>query len=330
MLLPVCFISCRKPNPYLSYQPVSSFGGTIYDYLHAHPADFNYMLYVLDKAGLTTMLQQDTLTFFMPTDNSLMAAMDEYNAYRQVQGKTPVTFNNIDSSSWRSILEPYLIRGELQLNDFTGQDGLMMTTLARRPMHGELIKHNASGVKESGSETVEFSYPNGSRFTIDWISAYVSTSNIKTKNGIIHILENRHVLGFNYFIYKAKQPQNKYSEGRTFSTGTITAPNDIKDIWGHYIKELKAVDSNTVETEAVSFATLAQKGFVMRLTVHDNDSITVRSAPSSVNATIQNDGPCFFDPVNFEFTLNYSYIDFDGKHTVNETIRYIAVGKNTY
>jgi hypothetical protein len=197
-------------------------------------------------------------------------------------------------------------------------------------MHGDLIRHNASGVVESGSETIKFSYLNGSRFTKDWISTYVSTSNVNATNGIIHVLENRHVLGFNYFIYKAKQHQNKYSESRTFSTGTITAPNGIKELWGHYIKELKAIDSNTVETEAISFASLSQHGFVMRLTVHDNDSITVRSAPSSVNATIENDGPCFFDPVKFVFTLNYSFVDPDGKHLINEMIRYIATGSNTY
>jgi len=75
---------------------------------------------------------------------------------------------------------------------------------------------------------------------------------------------------------------------------------------------------------------VGQLGYLMRLTVHDNDSVTVSAAPTSVNATIQNDGPCFFDPVNFLFKLNYSYVDNSGKHTVNEIVRYIATGSNTY
>ena len=315
------FISCKKDNIYENYQPVTQYNGTIYDYLKSQPDNFQNMLTVLGKAGFTNALQHDSLTFFAPTDQSLQAAMDEYNIYLRSQGMASVTIDDIDSSSWRSILSPYLVHGGLNMDAYSGQDGLMMTTLAMRQMHGLLIKHNASGVNGIGASTIEFSYPNGSKFIRDWISTLVSTPGVQTKNGIINILESRHVLGFNYFINKAKEPQNIYSETRTFASGSIAFPDKTVRLWQDRVKKLTAIDANTVETEA---ADLLASGYLMRLTVMPNDSISLQAAPSSADLTIEKNGPCFFNPVTLTYTLNYRYTGSSGYRVITETIGYIA------
>lgn len=326
-LLPIVLIgllgSCTKDGPYSLYKPTGKYNGNIYDYLKSQPEHFQYLLVALDKAGLTDVLTQDSITFFVPTDQSLLAAMDKYNVFRKSQQLSPVAINDIDSSSWRYILLPYLFEGVYPVNAFDKQDGLTLTSMALRPMHGKVIRHNASGADGLGATTIEFSYTNGSTFIVNWISGFVSTPNVYATNGIIHILEARHILGFNYFIHKAKAPQNLYSENRTFASGSIDNPDGTSNLWSFYTKSLTAVNANTVETEAVTND--LEPGLVMWLTVEDNDSVIVKAAPGSLNTTIKNDGPCFFDPENFNFILNYSYEDGDGKHKINETIRYIAI-----
>lgn len=314
--------SCHKDNIYLHSKPVDQFNGSAYDYMVSQPENFKSMLVVLKKAGLADVFKQDSITFFAPTDQSLSAAMNKYNIFRKESGMDPVSIEDIDSSSWRSILTPYIIPEKLDLEDFSGQDGLMMVSMALRPMHGQIIKNNAGGAAGLGTETIQFSYTNGSRFESKWLPAYVSTSNIKVNNGVVHILENRHVLGFNYFINKAKEPQNLYAENTTFATGQITNSDGSSDLWSYYFKSLKAFDGNTVLTEA---ANDGGDGYMMLLTVLDNDSVAVSPAPLSANSTIKNDGPCYFDKENYQFILNYSFTDDDGDHLVNEIIRYIAI-----
>lgn len=320
------FSACKKEGLYGNYHPVNQYDGSIYDYLKSQPDHFQYMLSVLDEAGLAKMLQQDSLTFFAPTDQSLLSAMDKYNVYRLSRDLPPVTIDDIDSSSWRSIITPYIVRGVLEPEDFSVQDGLTMTTVALRPMHGQLVKHNASGAEELGTQTVELSYLNGSKYIKDWLSTFVSTPNLHTRNGNIYILESRHVLGFNFFTDKAKAPQNIYSEARTFADGQVTDPDGNIRLWSFYVKSLTAVNANTVQTEAVTNAMYS--GMLMQMTVDDNDSVTIKPAPTSSNMTIQNDGPCYFDKENLDFVLNYSYEDAAGKHVVTEIIRYIALRTN--
>lgn len=313
--------SCTKDGPYSNFKPVSNYDGTIYDYLNSQPENFKNLLMVLTKAGLIETLKQDSLTFFLPTDQSLLVAMDEYNIYRKSQGLPPVAMMDIDSSSWRYILTPYLIHGEFRSGDFDGQDGLMIRSMAMRNMHGKLIRHNASGAMELGSATIQFSSLNGSRFMKDWISTYVATPDIKASNGIIHVLESRHILGFNYFIDKARESQNIYSSNKCYASGTIVFPNTTVRIWTLKVKKLKALGKNVVQTEA---ADLLDSGYEMNLIINENDSVEVVPSPLSANQTIENDGTCYFDPATLIFTLNYHYMGDDGFRKISETIKYIA------
>ena len=323
LLLAFVFLSaCSKQGPYTHYQPVQKYPGSVYDFLASQPSQFKNVMFVLEKAGLATLLRQgDSLTFFAPTDQSLLAAMDRYNIFRRSQQLPPVTMDDIDSTSWRYILLPYCVEGILASSDFDRPDGRMMRTMAMRDMHGALIRHNASGAKALGSATIYLSSLNGSRFERDWISANVATPDIQVDNGRVHILENWHVLGFNYFNDKAGRKQNRYSEQRTFATGSISLPNTTVRLWQDRVKALTAVGENSVETQAAD----AEAGDLwMRLTVVNKDSIYIRSAPRSEVQSIENAGPCYLDLENLRFVLHYRYEAPDGFHVVAENISYTA------
>lgn len=313
--------SCKKDGPYSTFKPANTYPGTIYDYISSHPDNFKNLLSMLDKCGLSEILKQDSVTFFLPTDQSLSVAMDEYNVYRRSQRLDPVTMNDIDSSSWRYIIAPYIMHGVFRTADFDSQDGLAIRSIALRDLHGKLVSHTASGAKDLGTTTIQFSYTNGSRFTRDWISSYVATPGIEADNGIIHILENRHILGFNYFINKAREPQNIYSDEKCYASGTILFPNTSVRIWTLRIKKLKALEKNIVQAEA---ADLLESGYLMDLIIHENDSVTVTPDPLSANQTLENNGRCYFDPVTLTFILNYHYMGDDGYREISETIKYTA------
>ena len=66
-------------------------------------------------------------------------------------------------------------------------------------MNGKTVKTNASGAVGGGTVLLQYSDKNESRFVKDWSSTYTQNVDIKTKNGVVHILEERHVFGFTSF-----------------------------------------------------------------------------------------------------------------------------------
>jgi uncharacterized surface protein with fasciclin (FAS1) repeats len=323
LLCCVVIVSCKKDTTYRQALPQQNYGGTVYDYLRSQPGNFKNVLQVMDKCGLGEMLMHDSVTLFAPTDQSLDAALGNYNVYRQTIHQTAVTLNDIDSASWRTILGNYLFSGNWRSEDFAGQDGKTMISAALRVMDLRLVQRTASGAVGLGSEVVRISHMNGSRFVKYWVSAFATTADIHAANGMVYILEPAHVVGFNTFVAKASEYQNLYSEQKTFADGAATLSNGVITLWNFYPKKLKAVDGTTVETE---MANRIADNYAMRLTVHADNTVTVTAAPASPAQQIQNKGACFFDPAASLFNLNYTYTDTNGKvYQVVEVIRYIAI-----
>lgn len=325
LLLLCCVVltSCKKDNTYRQALPPQNYSGTVYEYLRSKPGNFKDVLQVLDRCGLGQLLKTDTITIFAPTDQSLNAALDNYNSYRQAANQPPVTLNDIDSSSWRVIMGNYLFSGSWRSSDFAGQDGKSLVSKALRVMDLRLVNRRAAGVEGQGPEVVRLSYMNGSRFVKYWISTYATTAEIKAKNGMVYVLESSHLVGFGAFFGKAGSYQNLYSESVLFADGSATLPNGNIELWNFYPKELAAIDANTVQTE---MANRLSKNYEMRLTINADNTVTIAAAPDSPAQEIHNNGACYFDPAASLFNLNYTYTDTDGKtYQVAEVIRYNAI-----
>lgn len=314
--------ACRKSNQYSNYQPVTKHNSTVLDYLALQDGNFDSVLFVLDRSGISTILKTENVTFFAPSDQSLMAAMNGYNIARKARGLQEVYLKDIDSTSWRAIMGRYIVPGKFTISSFEEQDGKQMSTVVSRYMHGKVQQKTASGVTGGGTNTIRFAHMNGSRFERDWLFANVTTPDIQLNNGVIHILEPRHLVGFNYFAEKAGAVQNLYSEERSYVSGSLILPNTDSRIWTLRVKKLTAIGPDSLETEG---ADLLATGVKIRMAIHDNDSITVIPAPGSTIQAIENNGPCFYDPATFSFTLNYRYTTAEGKFQVSETYKYIAL-----
>ncbi|WP_462267485.1 BT_3987 domain-containing protein [Mucilaginibacter sp.] len=112
--------------------------------------------------------------------------------------------------------------------------------------------------------------------------------------------------------------KNQYDGNYTANGSIAFPPPTAGRSWANRGKTLTTADVNTSETEA---ADLGGSGYIMRLRVNADNSVTVTPAPSSVNKTIQNSGRCVYDPATKTFTLNYKYVGGTGDRVISETIK---------
>ncbi|WP_316794137.1 BT_3044 domain-containing protein [Pedobacter frigoris] len=313
--------SCKKTDDtYKNSVPESKTDLNMYDYLVSKKGTFDTLVYIINKANLADTLKTSKITFFVPTDKSILTAITNLNTNRAAAGLPALTVPDIDPFVWRMLLMRYMISGEYRSPDFALADGLDVITLNRRKLHVNAVATTTQGGVGSGSYLLKYSDLNGSRFTKDWVFSYVTTSNLQTKTGIINILEPSHVFGFRSFVQYASTLQNPYSDRYYVSSGTLVFPAPaVPRSWLELGKELKAIDAVTVETDGLD---LKASLYFIRLKVNPADNtVTVRAAPSSANQDITNNGACYYDPINQEFVLNYRYGSTAGDRKVSERIK---------
>ncbi|MGN6395960.1 MAG: BT_3044 domain-containing protein [Mucilaginibacter sp.] len=105
-------------------------------------------------------------------------------------------------------------------------------------------------------------------------------------------------------------------DGDYHAVGSITFPTGDVRTWDK-TKTLATIDAATSETEA---ADLGGAGYIMRLKVNADNTVTVTSAPSAANPTIQNNGDCTYDPGTHTFTLNYKYVGGTGDRVIHDVL----------
>lgn len=296
---------CSKTDDtYRNSVPTNKVDLNIYDYLLSKKETFETLVYIVDQAQLADTLRKSKITFFAPTNQSILTALENLNVNRSTTGLPPLKTSEVPPFIWRTMLMRYIIPGEFTSENFALADGLDVITLNKRKLHVNAQAIATQGSMGSGSLLLKYSDLNGSRFTKDWVFSYVTSSNLQAKNGIIHTLEPSHVFGFRAFVRYAGALQNLYSDRYYISSGRIVLPTATRD-WLELGKELIAIDETTVQTDA---ADLKANGYFIRLKVNPvNNLVTVSPAPSSVNQTLQNNGDCHYDPINQEFVLNYKY-----------------------
>ncbi len=307
LFVTACFFmqGCSKTDSmYRNSVPANKVDVNMYDYIVSKKEQFDTLIYIVNKADLADTIRKSKITFFAPTDQSILTAMENLNASRATLGLPELKISDISPFVWRSMLMRYIIPGQFNSEQFMLADGLDVITLSKRRLHVNAVATTTQGSVGSGSLLIKYSDLNGSRFTKDWVFSYVTISNLQTTNGVLNILEPNHVFGFKSFVQFASSLQNPYSDLNYISSGRIILPTATRD-WLELNKELKAIDDFTVETDA---ADLKANGYFMRLKVDPvTYKVTVRPAPSSVNQTLQNNGDCHYDSVNQEFVLNYKY-----------------------
>jgi hypothetical protein len=86
-------------------------------------------------------------------------------------------------------------------NDFTIGDGQFINSVrGGYPMHAQRVYADAEGVQNGGSDIIEFANTKRSLFITKWSKTTTTSVNIKTKNGMVHLLRADHVFGFDEFV----------------------------------------------------------------------------------------------------------------------------------
>jgi hypothetical protein len=206
LLLVGLFIAACKKDYYLDGGLADPhYNGTIYDYLVKNPYLFDTVAYVIEKAGLKETLQNDSITFFSPTDQSIKDALEVLNEYRYLMAEDSVHLADIDPAVWRQFLSRYIIRGKYPAKRFARIDpvnvyaypGINYVMDNGYILNIGLVYQDYNNVEAVGARLLLLTDITYDPATFSNNPAViVSTSDIQPVNGILHVLNIKHVFGF--------------------------------------------------------------------------------------------------------------------------------------
>lgn len=209
------FASCNNDD-YLKDGGISSpyVNMTTYDFLRSNPL-FDTLVIAIDKAGLKDVVNGD-ITFYVPTDFSIQNYAAAVQAYRRGGGdgydETAVyTFDSIPADVFRDSLQMYMFEGKITRDELK-KDGDIYTSLIG--VEAKLSKEPEKLFTDILTEPVDilyFIHKKGQRFdsydekdNVDTkekdMRVRVQTSGLISTTGIIHVLNNAHVM----FFYQGK------------------------------------------------------------------------------------------------------------------------------
>ncbi len=195
--------SCNKADGYYDFQNQENlFPGNTIAYFESKPEVYDSLMHVLAFfPELKNQLSTDSLTVFAPTNASFRSAISNFNLIRKSQKKQPLYINDLNKLQLDTLLSKYIVKGVVTTESMSFVDGLFVNTLNyQQPMHAQRVKQEASGLVDGGLVTVYYSDTKGSNFTTYWTRSATQAVNIKTQNGVVHILANGHEFGFGEFL----------------------------------------------------------------------------------------------------------------------------------
>ncbi|MES2426465.1 MAG: hypothetical protein V4560_05805 [Bacteroidota bacterium] len=211
---------CKKESGYYQSAPVINTSNlTTYDYLKSKAGVYDSLLFLVDKFGIKKTLTDSAVTLFAPSNSSFQIAIQNLNQARAKVGQTPIYLAQIaaggvqvtnsrlkpkairDSAQLDTMTSMYIIRKLFYAEDFAIGDGqTVFSVRGGYPMHGQRIFADAEGFQGGGSEVIQFANTKRSLFIARWSTTTTSSVNIKTKNGIVHLLRGDFGFGFDQFV----------------------------------------------------------------------------------------------------------------------------------
>ena len=181
--------------------------GTIYEYLKSQKGIYDSLLLVLDRLpDLRSKLQNSdsSYTLFAVTNRSFEIAVEGLNTTRSITGRPNLYLEDVGINDLDSMVNRYVITEVFdtdQLKPFI--DGQVVTSTKHDyNMHIQYRVLDASGFVGGGQQQLIFSDTNNSIFQRYWQRVNTSVVNVRTRNGIIHILSAGHDFGFSKFTSK--------------------------------------------------------------------------------------------------------------------------------
>lgn len=202
--------SCAKDDYYSDGGKANgNFDGDIIQYLDSKPKDFDTIAQIIRIAGLEETFKTEKLTFFAPNDSYIKAFIKRLNPDLHARYiDTVKVLSDIKPEIWKKYLLRYVFKGENKLADYPQIDYDLLTTFPGQnyfSYNGNVfnigvVYNSVNGVKYLGSRELQLNFiPDISKPKDNWIKAYISSSNIKPNNGVVHALAyTGDAFGFEY------------------------------------------------------------------------------------------------------------------------------------
>lgn len=206
LLISTLYLGCAKESGDYSYEnPKETFDGSTYDYLKSKTGTFDSLLLVVDRLGLSDVLKNENVTIFAVTNQSFRLAIEKFNVARKATGGRLVNLSNYNQPFLDTLLCRYIFKGSLASSDFASTDGsLIRAYRGAYRMNAKTTYATSQGFNGGGATQITFSDTRYSTFTTTWLNTTANAVDIRTKNGIVHILESGHIFGFDNFTKERK------------------------------------------------------------------------------------------------------------------------------
>lgn len=199
----LCF-SCNKPDgPYYNYvNQVHIYQGNSMNFLSSQPGVYDSLLLILDRLpDIRDSIASEDVTLVAATNKSFETAIKNLNALREVQGKSPLYLNTVDSAELDTIMARYVLRGSVTTEEVAKYvDGISGFGIKYdNEMNLQYQKTSADGAELSGPQLLFISDMKGSPYVVNWVRSSTASVNLFTDNGVVHSLVPSHEFGFGEF-----------------------------------------------------------------------------------------------------------------------------------
>ncbi|GHE23388.1 fasciclin domain-containing protein [Sphingobacterium griseoflavum] len=197
-----------------------NFNGSMWEYLGTRPELFDTLRVALRLADFEGTLQREDVTFFAPSDQTILRSVWALNSSLRTAGQDTITrLEQVSPAVWRKFLSRYILRGNYRLRDFPQQDTLNLSafpgqgylTYDGTDMNIGVLYNDVATVTSDGSQQVikyagyrrlylNMPYSRSVEGTVNFvpfITGPVATTDIRPHNGVLHVLQfSLHSFGF--------------------------------------------------------------------------------------------------------------------------------------
>jgi hypothetical protein len=206
ILVVLAFSACKRDEYYRDGgKAQAEFNGSMLEYLQSKPVLFDTIAQIVKLAGMEGNFSDEDFTFFAPDDETIKRTIGTIytfglNSFLYYAGKDTVkTLANIDSLIWKKYLQRYMFRGSNRLKDYPQVDfnlvtvfpGALYFSYAGNVSNIGVEYGDVNGIKYIGYRQLALSYiPDISKPNDNWRRFYISSSDIKPTNGVVHTLRS--------------------------------------------------------------------------------------------------------------------------------------------
>jgi hypothetical protein len=214
--------ACKRDEYYIDGGKANpDYPGNMLQYLQAKKVPFDTVAQIIKLAGMEQQFSTQDFTFFAFDDDVIKKTIGNIHTFEKTKnprllslnqllyesGKDTVkTLDQIDPAIWKKYLQGYMFKGINRLKDYPQIDlglrsiypGALYYDYNNNVANIGVNFNDANGVKYIGYRQLVFSHiPDVSKPNDDWSTNFISSSDIKPTNGVVHTLNyTGHYIGF--------------------------------------------------------------------------------------------------------------------------------------